>query len=69
VAAEMSLAYREKLIGSTQEVLFEELDGEYFTGHAPNYVKVYAKGEHLHNEVRSVTITGVYKDGVMGTLR
>jgi len=67
VAEEMSRAYRENLIGSKLEVLFEEQDGEYFTGHAPNYVKVYAEGENLHNEILEVTVTGIYKDGVMGT--
>ena len=66
VAEEMSHAYRESLVGTVQEVLFEELDGEYFTGHAPNYVKVYTPGENLHNEIRKVTITGLYKDGVLG---
>ena len=68
VAEEMSRAYRESWIGRTLEVLFEERDGEYYTGHAPNYVKVYAKGENLHNEIRTVTVTGVYRDGVLGEL-
>ena len=64
VAGEMSRAYRENLIGKTLEVLFEEKDGEYFTGHAPNYVKVYFEGEDLHNKIRTVTVTEVCKDGV-----
>ena len=68
VAEEMSQAYRESLIGTVQEVLFEEEDGALFTGHAPNYVKVYAEGEDLHNEVRKITVTGIYKDGVIGRL-
>ena len=68
VAEEMSLAYRQSLVGSEQEVLFEEAEGEYFTGHAPNYVKVYTKGEALHNEVRTVRITQVFRDGVLGEL-
>ena len=68
LAEEMSREYRESLIGTNLEVLFEEQDGEYFTGHAPNYVKVYAKGENLHNEVRNVTVTAVYQDGVMGEI-
>jgi len=68
VANEMSIAYREALIGTVQEVLFEEQDGQHFTGHAPNYVKVYAEGENLHNEVRRVEITGLYKDGVIGAI-
>ena len=49
-------------------MLFEETDGEFFTGHAPNYVKVYAEGEGLHNEIRNVKITGIYKDGVLGEI-
>ncbi len=68
VAEEMSRAYREKLAGKTLEVLFEEAEGAYYTGHAPNYVKVYARGEDLHNEIRSVTVTEVYQDGVVGVI-
>ena len=66
VAEGMSRAYRENLIGSVQEVLFEEPEGTFFTGHAPNYVKVYVRGEDLHNEVRTVRITSVQADGVLG---
>ena len=69
VAEEMSIAYREKLVGTTHAVLFEERDGEFFTGHAPNYVKVYAEGNRLHNEIRNVELTGLYKDGMMGIIR
>ena len=69
VAEEMSVCYRERWVGRSLEVLFEEKDGAYYTGHAPNYVKVYAEGENLHNEIRTVTVTGVYRDGVWGELR
>ena len=69
VAAEMNLAYRENLIGTVQEVLFEEANGDHFTGHAPNYVKIYASGENLHNEIRQVRITGLYKDGLLGEVQ
>ena len=47
-------------------MLFEEKDGSFFTGHAMNYVKVYCEGENLHNEIRTVTVTEIYKDGVKG---
>ena len=69
MAEEMSRAYREKLIGTQHAVLFEETDGEFFTGHAPNYIKVYARGENLHNQVRTVELTGLYKDGMLGVIR
>ena len=69
VAEEMSRAYREKLVGTAHAVLFEETDGAYFTGHAPNYVKVYMEGENLHNEIRNVELTEVYKDGMLGRIQ
>ncbi len=68
VAEEMSRTYREKLAGTCHQVLFEERDGEYFTGHAPNYVKVYAKGENLHNEIRIVRLEAVHQDGMIGQI-
>ena len=68
VAEEMSKAYRRSLIGTVQQVLFEEKEGSFFTGHAPNYMKIYAEGENLHNEIRPVRLTEVYKDGLLGEL-
>ena len=68
VAAEMSLAYCNSLLGTVQEVLFEEAEGDYFTGHAPNYVKVYVQAENLHNQIRNVRITGLHADGVIGNI-
>lgn len=68
LAEEMSRAYREGFVGRTLEVLFEEREGEFYTGHAPNYIKVYARGENLHNEIRTVTVREVYRDGVIGRL-
>lgn len=69
VAEEMNLAYRQSLIGSQQQVLFEEESGGLFAGHAPNYVKVYAQGENLHNQLKTVEITRIHGDGVFGILR
>ena len=68
VAEEMSLAFRKGLIGTEQEVLFEEQEGEFFTGHAPNYMKIYARGEKLHNEIRTVRIIGIHQDGLIGEI-
>jgi threonylcarbamoyladenosine tRNA methylthiotransferase MtaB len=66
IAAEMNRTYREKLIGSTQQVLFEETEGAFDVGHAPNYVKIYVDAKGRHNEVAAVRITGLYKDGLLG---
>lgn len=68
LAQQMNTAYRQALVGTTQQVLFEGRHLAYFTGHAPNYVKVYAVGEDLHNELRDVKITGLYEDGVFGVI-
>ena len=68
VAEQMSLRYRQQRIGTSQQVLFEEQEQGYFVGHAPNYMKIYAKGENLHNQIRSVRITGLYQDGLLGEI-
>ena len=68
VAEQMNRAFRENLVGTVQEVLFEEKSGEYYTGHALNYERVYALGENLHNQVRNVRITGLYGDGILGEI-
>ena len=68
VAEEMAHTYRKALINTRLPVLFEEKDGAYYTGHTPNYIKVYAEGEQLHNQIREVTITELYRDGVLGML-
>ena len=65
VAREMSENYRRSLVGSVQQVLFEEPEEEYFTGHAPNYVKIYYPGTDLHNQIRDVRITALFRDGLM----
>lgn len=68
VAEKMSENYRQATVGTTVRVLFEEPDGTFFTGHTPNYIKVYAQGENLHNQLRNVRITSLRGDGVIGTI-
>jgi len=68
VARQMSLAYRQALVGMRLNVLFEEPEDGWFTGHAPNYVKVYVDGQDLHNTFRWVLVEDVFLDGVKGQL-
>ena len=68
VAEELRRQYDTALIGSVQEVLFEQTEDGFFTGHAKNYVKVYARGDGLHNVVKQVRITALRADGVEGEL-
>ncbi len=69
LAAEMSQAYRQALVGQTMDVLFEEAEGDYYVGHAPNYVKVYVTGRDLHNWIRPVTVTALHQDGVLAAFQ
>ena len=68
VAEEMKQAYLQNLIGTRLDVLFEEPEGDYFVGHAPNYVKVYVSAPVRHNTVAPVLITEIFRDGVLGQL-
>jgi len=67
-AGALELAYRTGLIGQTFPVLFEQEEDGYFTGHAPNYVKIFAEGQNLHNCIRNVSVEEVFRDGVKGTV-
>ena len=69
VASEMNERYRESMVGTVHQVLFEEVSDGYFTGHAPNSIRVYARGDNLHNRVLPVTITGLFRDGVEGVIQ
>ena len=67
VAEEMNKAYRQAMIGTRQEVLFEEEQDGLYVGHAPNYMKIYMKGKDLHNEIRYVIVEKIHEDGLLAT--
>ncbi len=64
VARELREAYDTALLGKEQQVLFEQTEGDFFTGHAMNGVKVYARGENLYNALCRVLPTALREDGV-----
>ncbi len=68
VAAQLREAYDTAMIGKEQEVLFEQTEGDFFTGHAKNGVKVYARGENLYNSLCTVIPTALREDGIEATL-
>jgi len=68
VAAELETEYESMMVGQTVPVLFEQVEHGLFTGHAPNYIKVYAAGQDLQNQILPVHITEVYRDGVKGEI-
>ncbi len=68
VAERMKQAYLLQQLGTCQRVLFEEQQGDFSVGHTPNYIKVYAKAEALHNQIRTVRLESLQDDGIFGTL-
>ncbi len=69
VAAELEDAFHSALIGTVQEVLFEQPEDGLYAGHAPNYAKVYVRSdEALRNRTCRVRITAPCREGVLGEL-
>ena len=68
VSREMNLAFRKKMLDSTQNVLFEEQEGEFFVGHTGNYIKVYVREQDLHNQLLPVKLRSLHADGILGCL-
>ena len=66
VAQDMSRCYHQELLGTTQTVLVEGMEGEHSVGHAMNYVKIYIPGAYPRNEIQTVAVTSLYGDGVTG---
>ena len=64
-AAALHRAYLARQLGTEHDVLFEQTEKGYFTGHTMNYVKVYCRAENLRNEIRRVRITALFEDGVL----
>ena len=68
VAAALNQRYLSGCVGETYPVLYEQEAEGLWTGHAPNYILVGAKGQNLHNQVRRTKITGVQGTLLVGEL-
>ena len=68
VAQALFEQYHTAMLGTRVPVLFEQVEGGLSTGHAPNGAKVYAEGEALHNQIRTVRLERLYREGLLGTL-
>ncbi|MBQ9986288.1 MAG: tRNA (N(6)-L-threonylcarbamoyladenosine(37)-C(2))-methylthiotransferase MtaB [Oscillospiraceae bacterium] len=54
---------------SEQDVLFEEMNDGYWTGHTPNYIRVYVDSRDItKNDILRVRICEPFKDGVLGEI-
>ena len=68
VAQALFEQYHTAMLGTCVPVLFEQVEDGLSTGHAPNGAKVYAEGEALHNQIRTVRLERLYREGLLGTL-
>ncbi|MCI2105123.1 MAG: tRNA (N(6)-L-threonylcarbamoyladenosine(37)-C(2))-methylthiotransferase MtaB [Intestinimonas sp.] len=66
VAAELERVWLRSWVGKALPVLFEEEKGGLWQGHAPNYICVRAPGTQLHNQIRTVRITGSSEHFLLG---
>ena len=57
--------YIKKNIGKTFPIIVENKKGEYLTGHTPNYIMCYFKGDFKSNDLVNVKLTKPYLDGVI----
>ena len=68
VAQALFEQYHTAMLGTRVPVLFEQDEGGLSAGHAPNGAKVYAESEALHNQIRTVRLERLYREGLLGTL-
>jgi len=67
LAEESALNFRQRFIGCTMKVLWEQKSSGVWSGYTGNYIKVYAKSdEDLSNQLIPVKLESIYKDGVWG---
>ena len=69
ISAEKHRAFRESFLSRRMDVLFEQPDGDAWTGYTRNYIRVAAcSHDRLENELRTVTLETLAGDMVMGKL-
>lgn len=54
--------------GKIFSVIVENKKGEYFTGHTPNYIMCYFKGNYNSNDIVNIKIEKPYLDGALATV-
>ena len=61
--------FRQRFLGKTAEVLFEQKSGGVWSGLTGNYIKVYVKSNtDLINQLRPVKMVKEYRDGMLGEI-
>jgi threonylcarbamoyladenosine tRNA methylthiotransferase MtaB len=67
LAEESAHDFKQRFLGRTMTVLWEQKSGGVWSGYTGNYIRVYARsGEDLTNQLTPVKLQSIYKDGVWG---
>ena len=67
LAEESAHDFKQRFLGRTMTVLWEQKSGGVWSGYTANYIKVYARsGEDLTNQLIPVKLQSIYRDGVWG---
>jgi len=69
LASSLSELFRQRHVGSTAPVLWEQPDDGVSEGLTGNYIRVYALAKHdIGNRIISARLDALTKDGLQGTL-
>jgi len=68
IAAEMTNDFKQKQLGKTVEVLFEQEKTGYSTGHSTNYLEIYVKENIKRNSIQNVRITDLQNGRLYGEI-
>jgi threonylcarbamoyladenosine tRNA methylthiotransferase MtaB len=68
VSARTERAFMEESVGCVLPVLFETEEGGMWCGHSDTYLLTAAPGENLRGLVKSVKITGIDGENLVGEI-
>jgi threonylcarbamoyladenosine tRNA methylthiotransferase MtaB len=69
LAGQSDIDYRQRFLGRTRHVLWEQREAGIWSGLTGNYIRVYTRDdEDLNNRLLPVKLLKIYRDGVWGQL-
>ena len=70
LAEESARNFRQRFLGRTMPVLWEQQSGGIWSGYTDNYIKVYTRSnDDLTNKLLTIQLVKLYKDGVWGEVQ
>jgi threonylcarbamoyladenosine tRNA methylthiotransferase MtaB len=63
------LNYHRRFIQRTEDVLFEQFAGGYYSGYTSTYIKTFVRNESdITNKIYSVRLVGIHEEGMVGEI-